>query len=251
VTVFDSLVFIGRSYAGVEFGEDELLRAMDDLGIDKAAVCPARPADYHLPPVNDWVASVVARHADRLVFLCRVDPNREDAPGEVVRCFSELGARGLFLHPAEELFRINERRIAPVVSQVTGQTGTLFIATGYPWVSGPLQVGVLAERFPDLTIVMTNGGQFNISGLGMVNAWMALEQHPNLLVQTAGEYRQDFIEDVAARIGGDRILFASNGPYLDQRYELTRARQADLTEENRRLMLGATAENLFSRRRAS
>jgi len=247
VTVFDSLVFLGRSYAGVEFGEDVLLRSMDALGIGRAGVCPAKPADYHLPPANEWVASVVARHPERLVFFGRVDPNRRDAPGEVRRCFAELHASGLFLHPAEELFRINDPRIDPVVNEVEQFNRPVVVAAGYSRVSEPLQVGALAERFSRLTIVMTNCGQFNISGLDMANAWMALEQHPNLLVQTAGEYRQDFIEKVAAQMGGERIMFASSAPYLDQRYELVRARQAILTEENRRLMLGETAQRLFAR----
>jgi uncharacterized protein len=246
MTVVDSLVFLGRGFSGVELDEDVLLRRMDELGIDRAVVCPLKPADYHLPPANDAVAASVARHSDRLSFLCRVDPNREDAIREVRRCFDELGASGLFLHPAEELFRVNDARVDPVLGEARRHNRPVVIATGYPWVSEPLQVGALAGRFSDLPIIMTNGGQFNISGLGMADAWMALEQRPNLLVQTAGEYRQDFIENVAAQIGGNRILFASSAPHFDQTYELARARQAALTEENRRRLLGATAESLFS-----
>lgn len=244
--VFDSLVFLGRSFSRIELGEAELLHRMDDLGIDRVAVCPAKPPEYHLPPVNSWVASVVARHPDKLVFLCRVDPNRADAAEETARCFNELDASGLFLHPAEELFRANDSRVDSAIAHARQRNKPLLVATGYPWVSEPLQVGAVAARFPDLPIVMTNGGQFNISGLGMADAWMALEQHPNLLVQTAGEYRQDFIENVASQIGGHRILFASSAPHFNQEFELTRARHAVLTEDHQRLLLSRVAENLFA-----
>jgi uncharacterized protein len=244
VTLFDSLVFLGRAFSGVELTVDTLLRQMDDLGIDRAAVCPAKPAEYHLPPENERVAAATAQHPDRLVFLCRVDPNRADAVHEVTRCFDELGARGLFLHPAEELFRAHDPCVDSVVTEAERRHRPVVIASGYPWVSEPLQVAALAARFPDLSFVMTNGGQFNISGLGMADAWIALEHCPNLHVQTAGEYRQDFIEDVASTIGG-RILFASSAPCFDQRYELARARQAALSQDVQRLMLGVTAERLF------
>ena len=243
--VFDSLVFLGRAFSGTELGVDDLLGAMESLGIDRAAVCPVKPPDYHLPPENDRVASAVRQHPDKLVFLCRVDPNRADAVPEAIRCFDELGARGLLLHPAEELFRANDPRLDPVVAEAARRHRQVLVVSGYPWVSEPLQVAALAARFPATSFIMTNGGQFNISGLGMADAWMALEQCPNLCVQTAGEYRQDFIENVASTFGGRRILFASSSPQFDQRYELARARQAVLSDDQQHLMLGGAASQLF------
>jgi len=246
VTVFDSLVFLGRAFSGAEFGVDALLRQMDELGIDRAAVCPAKPPDYHLPPANDLVASAVASHSNRLVFLCRADPNRSDAPHEVQRCFDQLDARGLFLHPAEELFRVHDPRVDPVVVEAGRCNRPVLIASGYPWVSEPLQVAALAARFPTVPFIMTNGGQFNISGLGMADAWIALEQRPNLSVQTTGEYRQDFIENVASEFGGARILFASSAPCFDQRFELARAREAVLSQDDQHLVLGGAAGQMFA-----
>ena len=165
---------------------------------------------------------------------------------EAIRCFDELAARGLLLHPAEELFRATDPRLDPVVAEAAQRHRPVVVASGYPWVSEPLQVAALAARFPATPFIMTNGGQFNISGLGMANAWMALEQCPNLCVQTAGEYRQDFIENVASQLGGRRILLASSAPQFDQRYELARARQAVLTADQQHLMLGGAASQLFA-----
>lgn len=246
MTIFDSLVFVGRAFSGAALSVPELLGRMDRLGIERAAVCPMKPVDYHLPPENEQVASEVARHPDRLVFLCRVDPNRADAVEEVSRCLGDLGARGVFLHPAEELFRANDPRVDPVVTEAERRGRPVLISAGYPWVSEPLQIADLASRFSRISVVMTNGGQLNISGLGMADAWIALEQHHNLAVQTAGEYRQDFIERIALELGGSRILFASSAPYFDQRYELARARQPALPDTEKQLMLGGAAEQLFA-----
>lgn len=242
----DSLVLVGRSVTGLHLSPDDLLRQMDTLGIDRAVVCPVKPENYHLPPENDRVARMAARQADRFFPLCRVDPNRRDSVEEVQRCFQDLGARGLFLHPGEELFRVNDPRVEAVVNVVQRHGKPVVVASGYPWVSEALQVGHLAARFPDVTFVMTNGGQFNISGLGMTDAWLALEQNSNLKVQTAGEYRQDFIERVLRDLGSDRVLFASGAPGFDQRFELARARQLELSEEQRRYVLEMNAVSLFT-----
>jgi hypothetical protein len=62
---------------------------------------------------------------------------------------------------------------------------------------------------------MTSGGQINISGLAMVDAWQALTSTPNLHVLTNGEYRQDYIERLANELDLARVLFASFAPVLD------------------------------------
>src|SRR5206468_9717660 len=118
------------------------------------------------------------------------------------------GAPGLFLHPWEDAFRIND----PAVDAVVDGARPVIVATGYPFVAEALQVAELARRHPETTFVATNGGQINISGLGQEDAFLALEMCPNLFVQTSGVYREDFLEGVVDRLGGERLLFASGFP---------------------------------------
>ncbi|GAC1629338.1 MAG: hypothetical protein NVS4B2_11330 [Chloroflexota bacterium] len=246
MTVIDSLVFLGQSIMGPNLTGDSLLAEMGALGIQQAVVCPVKPPDYHLAPENDRVATSAARSEGRLLPLCRVDPNRHDAVAEVNRCCRDLGSRGVFLHPGEELFRINDPRVERIVDVAQQHEKPVIVAAGYPWVSEALQIGSLAARFPRTTFVMTNGGQFNISGLGMTNAWLALETNTNLKVQTTGEYRQDFIERVASDLGADKVLFASGAPLFSQRFELARARQAVMSDEHHHSMLAGNAAGLFT-----
>jgi predicted TIM-barrel fold metal-dependent hydrolase len=78
---------------------------------------------------------------------------------------------------------------------------------------------------------MTNGGQINISGLGQADVALALQRCNNLYIDTAGIYRQDFIEEVITTLGGRRVLFASGTPYFDQRYEIQRVLKANVSAE--------------------
>jgi predicted TIM-barrel fold metal-dependent hydrolase len=114
----------------------------------------------------------------------------------------------------------------------------VLVATGYPWCSEPLQVGELARRFPTVSFLATNGGQINISGLGQTDAELALARSPNLLVQTAGVYREDFLEGVAARLGPERLVFASGFPLMDPRLEIRRVQWSHLADDAQARILG-------------
>lgn len=222
--IIDGLVFLGTSINGYALSVDDLLGMMDALSITRAVVAPVQPPLYHLPPANDQVAEAVGRHPDRFIGLGRVDPRLgELAVRELDRCVAQLGLRGLFLHPWEEGYPVTSTGCVDVIRHA-GRLGTpVVVAAGYPWVSHPLQVAELARSVPDLPVIMTHGGHQNISGLHQIDALTALRMQANLLVTTGGVYRHDFLEEVIAELGAERVLFASQAPVLDLPFEYHRA----------------------------
>lgn len=244
--IIDSLTFVGESLFGHHVRADELVGRLDEAGIDRAVVCPAKPVGYRLEAANDTVAAAVRAFPDRLVGFVRVDPwLGEEAVTELDRA-TALGLRGLFLHPWEETFAIASRTVEPVLEAARRHGLPVIVASGYPWLSEGLQVGELARRFPEVTIVATNGGQINISGLGQQDAEFAVAGCDNLHLQTAGVYREDFIEGIAARFGPERLLYASGFPHFDPRLELRRVQWApNLDDAAKRLILGGNAARLL------
>ena len=222
------------------FAHDGLVDALDAAGIDRAIVCAPRARGHGYDVANDRVAALAAAHPDRLVGFARVDPLTPGAGAELERARG-LGLRGLFLHPWEDTFRITD----PAVDRLIDGRPVI-VAAGYPWVSEGLQVGELAGRHPETTFVATHGAQINISGLGQVDAELALESCPPLLIQTSGVYREDFLEGVAARFGPSRLLYASAFPRFDPRLELLRVRWApNLDEQAKAAILGGNAASLL------
>jgi predicted TIM-barrel fold metal-dependent hydrolase len=205
-----------------------------------------KPRGYALGPANQHVANAVRAHGDRLVGFARVDPNLgRDAVREATRALGELGLAGLFLHPWEEHFRVGASLVDAVVEVAAEHGRPVIVAAGYPWLSEGLQVGELAGRFPRASFVATNGGQINISGLGQTDVELALAAHPNLALQTAGVYREDFLEGVVARFGPERLLFSSGFPYFDPRLEIRRAQWFHVPEEAKAAVLGGNAAALL------
>jgi len=244
--IVDSLTYLGESVFGYRAGVDDVLRALDEGGIDRAVVAPVKPPGYHLGPANDAVAAAVAAHPDRLTGLARVDPNLGGpAVTELERALDGIGLAGLFLHPWEETFRANAPLLDPILEAAGARAVPVVVSAGYPWVSEGLQVGDLARRFPDVQFVATNGGQINISGLGQTDVELALAASPNLALQTAGVYREDFLESVVARFGCERLLFSSAFPLMDPRLELLRPRWMHIGEPERSAVLGGNAAALF------
>jgi uncharacterized protein len=242
----DSLTFLGDSIFGHSVDASALLARLDEVGIERAVACPVKPRGYHLQAGNEVVAAAVRAHPDRLIGLARVDPLLcGDAEAEAERGLTELGLRGIFLHPWEETFCIDDRRVDRVVEVARAHGVPVVVAAGYPWLSEGLQVGELAGRFPEVTFVATNGLQINMSGLGQTDAELALADNDNLLIQATGVYREDFIVRIAERHGPERVLFASAFPLFDPALELRRVQWAAFSEDDQATMLEKNAERLF------
>jgi len=243
--IFDFRVFLGQSFDGTQQTASDLLCTMDSLNIDMALVCPLKPLSYDLKQANADLATSINRHPDRLVGAARIDPWQLDATDTLRLGLERHGLRALFLNPWEENFRVDLEIVDPLLAIAEQHGIPVLMATGYPWLSESLQVSKLAQRWPKVPVVMTNGGQINVSGLGQADATLALRQTPNLNIDTAGIYRQDFIEETIEEFGGERVLFGSGSPYFDQRYEIKRILVAKVDDTERQAVQGGNAQRLL------
>jgi predicted TIM-barrel fold metal-dependent hydrolase len=241
----DGLVYLGQSRFGYGLEADELVAALDRDGILAAIVAPTHRPDHDFDRANVQVGQAASASGGRLVPMARVDPwDGELALRQLNRAVEEFGARGLMLHPAEEYFRINDPRVLPLARRAAELGIPIVVATGYQGFSEPVQLTQFARACPEVPVILTNGGQFNISGLAQTDAGLAL-QLDNVFVHTSGVYRDDWIALVVSKFGADRILFASAAPVMDLRYELRRVQLAHVPEEAKVLMLSDNVTRLF------
>jgi predicted TIM-barrel fold metal-dependent hydrolase len=225
--LIDAHVHLGQSLFGLEQSLDDLLASMAENDVVQSVVVPLKPRGYHLGPENDRIAAAVRAHPERLRGFARVDPwQGGDALRELRRGLDDLGLVGLYLHPFEEQFAANDEIVFPLLTELRERGLPLLLADGYPGFSHPSQIGDLARQFPKVTIIATHGGQLNISGLLLADAGRMLRANPNVIMETSGIYREDFIEDTVAELGPERVVFGSNAPYMDQAFEATRIRLA-------------------------
>lgn len=240
--MIDALAIVGDGLFGTGLALEDHLARVQALGMHGAVVAPARSSDYRFEPANDRLAAAVPDSAP-VRWLARVDPNRPaPAIAELRRC-AGLGAAGMYLDADQDVFRVTEA--APVVAAATELGLPVVMVAGVPLRAEPLQFDALAREVPNARIVLTSGGQVNVSGLGMTDAWLALTRNPNLSVLSNGEYRQDYLERIAAELGPERLLFASMAPVYDTGFELTRIRSARFRDVDRARIEHANAAQLF------
>jgi predicted TIM-barrel fold metal-dependent hydrolase len=241
--MIDALVILGENLFAETLTVNQCLANAERLGVTGVIAAPARGRDYHLGAANDRLAVDSAPHP-AIRRLARVDPNQgSDAVDELRRCIRDLGCVGLFLNPEEEVFRIQDAE--PLVREAAERGLPTVIAAGVPLRSEPLQILDLADRVPEARLILTSGGQINISGLGMIDAWLALLRNANLFVLSNGEYRQDFLERIARDLGPERLLFASFAPYYEQAFEVARIRNVEYDPAARALIERANALQMF------
>lgn len=221
--LIDAQAHLGRSLFGVKLSVEDLLASMKENGIEQAILHPLKPMNYHFRPENDRISDAVKAHPDKFHGFVRVDPwQGQAAVDELRRGIDELGLIGLFLHPFEEQFAANDEIAFPLLNLLQERGLPLMLAGGYPTFSHPSQISDLARQFPDVTIIATHGGQINISGMLLADALRTMQANPNVIMETSGIYREDFIEDTIAELGAERVVWGSNTPYMDQGFETSR-----------------------------
>jgi len=245
--ITDFHVMVGDSIQGDSLTVDELIAEMTRLSIARAILCPVRPYSYDYTSSNDLVADARNAHPGRFHAFGRIDARQPEAALEAERCLGRLQMDGLYLHPWEDNICAADHRFDPILEVLQRHRAPVLIATGYPLLSEALQVADLAGRFPDVKVVMTNGGQINISGLGQRSAWLALQNHENLYITTSGVYREDFLEEVATQLGGHRLVFASQAPQFDMDFELHRVLWAHVDEGLKDRILHQNAAAVLAR----
>jgi predicted TIM-barrel fold metal-dependent hydrolase len=237
--IVDGLTILGTSINGYRLKAEGLLASMDSNGIGKSVVVPVQPKTYRLEPQNEAIAVTQSRYPDRFIGFCRIDPRQgEDAVTELRRCVLQLGLKGLMLHPMEEGYTFTEDHVVRLVKEAGSLGVPVIVAAGYPWVAHALQIRSVAERAEEATVIMSHGGQINISGLAQADAFLAMETCSNLYIGTNGVYRQDFLEECIDAFGPERVLFTSMAPVFNQGFELERANSVKMEESARPSVLG-------------
>jgi hypothetical protein len=242
--IVDALVYAGDCLFGGGRALPELLAEAAAAGVDGVVAAPAKPRDYDLAAASAALADECAASAGRAVCLARLDPWQADAAEQLARLLEHPAVRGLLLHPWEETFPANHERALALAAQAAAAGRPVVVEAGHPLVAEALALADLA-RGVDGTVVMTRGGQVNLSGLAQQSADLALEAAPNLRALTAGMYRQDWLEGCVRRFGAARLLLGSCAPVFDLGYEAERPRHAAMGDDERAAVMGGNATVLF------
>ncbi len=215
--IFDMHLFLGKSL----FGHNQTVEDLHQLSSPHelhGAVIPLKPYDYLYPSVNADVAKIATQGKNWQQVL-RVDPWRLS---EAIELIQNSISRVLYLHPFEEQFYPTHENVKRVIEEASGRNMKIMIASGYLPFSHSAQVWALLKDFPKTIFIITHGGQINVCGMHMQEAFEIFTRFENTFFETSGIYREDYIEEAIDKLGSDRVIFGSGAPYYDFKYEIKR-----------------------------
>ena len=198
---------------------EEILKVMDEAGIDRAVVFPFNEENpgVSFSRTNDFIAKTAVCYPDRLTGFCRLDPNAGSAAlREFERCIKYLGLRGIKLHPSSQNFSLDHPVLSDILAMAE-EEGTIVLFDTGKEMSPPAGIAKLAGKYPRLTFIMAHMNLFEESIAAALFA-------PNIYVQTTGYFNTKRLGEAVTRLGAGRIIMGSDSPYLKMGREVEKVR---------------------------
>ncbi|MFO0221681.1 MAG: amidohydrolase family protein [Planctomyces sp.] len=172
---------------------------------------------------NRSVAALVRRQPDRYFGYAFVHPLRDksrmqELVGEAVE---DHGFVGIKLHQydgqiSREVCEMARKYSLPVLYDVMGRI----------WA-----VDVVANEYPDINFIIPHLGSFADDWRAQEDFLFRLASFPNVHTDTSGVRRLDLLQKAVRMAGANKILFGTDGPFLDAEYELMKLRLLRLSGE--------------------
>ena len=216
---------------------DQVLRQMDEAGVDRTVVFPVTYADYRA--ANRELAGYVARYPDRLIGFGRVR-DTDDGPEIVTEAVEELGLKGFKIHHGCD--RISPE--SPGLERVLERIEELGVPVIFDAFAHNVPKALpAAERLSSPVVLAHMGGLWNV---GAIDACIACaERNGNVYLETSSVLLYSKIEEAVRRIGSGRVIFGTDGPPIHPLPEITKIRILRIPEEAKADILGLNAARLL------
>jgi uncharacterized protein len=233
--------YAGSWYAHLRPGS--LIETMDRYGIDHSVVFTLDGLFDDFRHHNDELAAYVAEHPRRLTGFSTVNPRDAGAADEVYRAVRDLGLKGLKVHPWVQGFSPIEGYMDPVARACVDLGVPIIFHDGTPPYSTPLQVATVAERHPDLTVILGHSGLLDL----WPEALEAARRLENVFLCLCGP-PTSAMQMLVDAVRHDRILFGSDtgfGADYQARHRLEQVRALRLSPSSLEAVLGGNAVRLL------
>lgn len=247
--VIDCHVHVQSGLGTAEDRMGYLLEYADRMGIDRLCLSLGTSRAYQpdmdtVRADNDMVRAAVERYPDRYIGFCYLNPcYLYDSLDEIQRCLVDGPFKGIKLWVAmlcdqPNLDPICERAAelgAPIL-----QHTWIKITGNLPFESTPHHVAAIARRHPDVNFILGHsGGNWELG-------YRVVQDLPNVYAEVAGgDPELGQTEMGVAMLGAERIVYGSDAPGRSFASQLAKVHGADITDEQRALILGENMRRLL------
>jgi predicted TIM-barrel fold metal-dependent hydrolase len=134
---------------------------------------------------------------------------------------------------------------APATREVCEAACAFGVPLLYDVAGRPEVLEQAAPEFPDLTIVVPHLGSFADDWRAHQRLIDQLQRLPNVFADTSGVRRFDYLVQAVRRIGPNRLVFGSDGPWLHPALELAKIRLLGLPPDEEALVVGGNLRRIL------
>ncbi|MGN1013720.1 MAG: amidohydrolase family protein [Butyricicoccus sp.] len=243
-----------------------LQHSMERAGIDYSILLPVMTNDRQVEKLNSLAGEVNAQAQETgLVSFGGMHPDYGgDVRAELARV-QELGLKGIKIHPAYQGYDLDDIRYMRIIDRAA-ELG-LYVMThagfdigipGHDYCAPDHVVHVMREIGPDKLILAHLGGWRHWDEVEQKLAGLPLYMDTAFVLGTItppdGKQRKPgdswMLSDeaflrIVRKHGADRILFATDNPWSDQKASLEHIRSLPLSEQEQTAILGENARRIL------
>ena len=232
-------------YQGIYFPKvapEQMIDSMDRCGVTFCITTP-HMALVDTDRGNMQTAELVAEHPQRFKGYWGVNPNYPERTKRDLARFEEFsGFVGFKFLSDYHKVAITDDRYAPVLEYAQEQELPILMHTwGNSGFDGPALVEQVAEKYPDVIILMGHAGHGQWD-----KSIQVAQDYPNVYLELTAAYSvRGALEAMVKGAGSEKITFGTDLPWFDPHYGIGCVLFSRITDEDRRNILHRNAERIF------
>ena len=231
----------------------EVVADLDRRGVELCVVS-GRDCEttYGFPANNNSVLEFCKAYPNKFVGFWGIDPHKGMAAvREVEHVIKDLGMRGIATDPYLAHCPPSDARYYPIYAKCVELGVPVFVTTAPPpqvpraimdYID-PRQIDVVARDFPELVLIMSHGGypfvnEAIFACMRNANVYMDLSEYE--LAPMAEVY-----VDAINKMIGDKVIFASAHPFIEQAEAIRIYNSLSISEETREKFMYKNAARIL------
>lgn len=214
----------------------DMIQRMDEAGVDMAVGCSlGQMID------NAFITETVQAHPDRIIGFGQVNPRAVDALATLDDIGAEGVLKGIKLHPTMHGYHFADHGLLDPIFGKAEEHGLVILVNALddPFCA-PLSVEEIARNFPRVPVLIAHMGTvWNVN-----EAILVAQRNPHIYLETSGAQLLD-VKLAYRALGAGQIVMGTDWPGSDFDLERAKVRRAIESDDDRRLVEGATLAGLL------
>jgi len=229
---------------------EETIRLIKEFGVKKA-ICSTHSSLSTVWYGIDELFTILQKYEGFLYGYFVFNPNFEDfSLKKVEEYIDNKFIMGIKIHPSwhkcypydkkyERFWGLANERKIPVLTHSWNPN----VPNKEQKYSSPFFFEDIVKRYPGIQLILAHAGG---RGKMLYDVISLLEKNRNVYVDFSGDiFVPGLIEEYVKRVGSERLLFGTDMPWVDIRFQLSNIINLDISENDKRNILGLNALKLF------